>query len=77
MIDFQQIPLAVLIDEEAAAYLRLDEGRDNGAAVKALNRLVDKGLLRPAIIGNHRRYSIAELNRFIADQTAAYGDLTG
>ena len=77
MIDFRPISLVLFTAEEAAVYLRLDEGREIGAAVKALNRLVDKGLIRPCLVGGKRRYSVAELDRFIHDQTAAYGELAG
>ncbi len=59
----------VLTPAEAAAYLRLDEDRELPAALRALDRLVDKRLLRPCIVGKRRRYSRAELDRFINEQT--------
>ena len=76
MIEFRPISPALLTSEEACQFLRLDEGREMGAALKALSRLVDKGVLRPCLVGNHRRYSIRELDRFIDDQTGGYGELT-
>ncbi len=64
----------LLTAEEAAAYLRLDDGRDIEAAVKALNRLVDRRLIRPCLIGRHRRYSRLELDRIIDKVTDAYAE---
>ncbi len=69
-------PPLVLLPAEAAHLLRLDEdGRDADLAVRALDRLVAKRLLRPCIIAGRRRYSPAELLRFIEERTAAYGPL--
>lgn len=66
----------LLTAEEAARYLRLtDDGRDVQAAVKALNRLVDRNLIRPCLVGRHRRYSRRELDRFIDSGTERYGEL--
>ena len=64
----------LLTAAEAAAYLRLDDGRDIEAAVKALNRLVDRHLIRPCLIGRHRRYSRLELDRIIDRVTDAYAE---
>jgi hypothetical protein len=44
-------------------------------AVKRLNRLVDAGQLRPAIIGKRRRYTLTELRRFIDAMTDRYSEL--
>ncbi len=65
----------LLIDTEAAVYLRLNEGREMSAALKALNRIVDKKQIRPCIVGKHRRYAREELDRFIAERTERYGDV--
>ena len=63
--------------EEASAYLRLTDGdRDATAGVKAINRLVDRHLIRPCLVGRHRRYSRQELDRFISEATERYGELT-
>ncbi len=62
--------------EEACRYLRLDGGRDIEAAVKSLNRLVDRHLIRPCLIGRHRRYSRLELDRIIDKVTDAYAEPT-
>lgn len=73
MIEFRPLELALLTAGEAAAYLRLtDDGRDAGAALKSLNRLVDKGLIRPCMYmyQKERLYSRLELDRFIERQTA-------
>ncbi len=64
----------IMTAEEACRYLRLDIGRDSDAAVKALNRLVDKGLIRPCLVGKHRRYTRDELQRFIGATTERYGE---
>ncbi len=71
----QPVPV-VMTAEEACRYLRLDVDRDDMKnAIKALNRLVDKGFIRPCIVGNHRRYSHDELRRFIGAATERYGDV--
>ena len=60
---------------EACFYLRLDEGRPNeDAMLKALDRLVEKRLVRPALIGHLKRYDRLELDRFIERQTTTYGE---
>jgi len=64
----------LLTAPEAAELLRLDEGRDETAAVKAINRLVERGLLHPTVVGRHRRYALAELLRFI-DATTQVEDV--
>jgi hypothetical protein len=64
--------------EEAAIYLRLatdEECERQGVNVVArLNRLVDKGLLRPCMVGGKRRYGRHELDRFITLQTDRYSE---
>ena len=65
---------ALMIDSEAADYLRLDENRSNENAVKALNRLVEKRLIRPCLVGNRRRYWRHELDRFMCEETERYSD---
>lgn len=65
----------VMTPKEACLYLRLDVDRDSeSAALKALDRLIEKRLIRPAKVGRFRRYSKVELDRFIAAQTASYGE---
>lgn len=62
--------------EEASEYLRLTDGdRNRGAGVKSLNRFVDKGLIRPCLVGRYRRYSRRELDRYIDSATERYGEL--
>lgn len=73
MIEFTPIQPELLSAEDAARFLLLDQGRDMSAAIKALNRLVDKGKVRPVIVGKHRRYAVAELRRYINDETERYG----
>jgi hypothetical protein len=69
---------ALMTAEEAALYLRLaspEECKEHGERVVArLNRLVDKGLLRPCMVGGKRRYARSELNRFITSQTDQYSE---
>ena len=62
----------VLTAEEACSYLRLDEGRSMSAAIHSLNHLVRKRAIHPCVVGKHRRYARAELDRFIQDQTFNY-----
>lgn len=65
----------VLTPLEACYYLRLDEGRESEAAMlKALDRLIERKLLRPALIGKLRRFDRLELDRFVARQTEVYGE---
>jgi hypothetical protein len=77
MIEFQPIQPALLTPREAVQYLRLDaDGSENEAALtKRLNRLVDAGLIKPALIANKRLYAVGELDRFINDRTEAYSRL--
>ena len=66
-------PAHVLLSAtEAAAYLLLAEGKEEEAAVKAVNRLVDSRKIRPCVVGGHRRYSRVELDRFILEQTESW-----
>ncbi len=74
MIEFRPIEPVLLSAEQAAVYLLLDEGRDIKRAVKALYRYVDRGELHPAVVGQHRRFSRRELDRFIEAKTAAHGN---
>lgn len=66
---------AAMTAEEACQYLRLDEGRDIAAAIKALNRLVEKDKIRPCIVGKLRRYWRHELDRYLAEETERYGEV--
>ena len=63
---------------EAATYLRLADPDDTGDAVaKALNRLnclVRDGRLKPIRGTRPRLYFAAELDRYVADETAAFVD---
>ena len=61
--------------EEACRYLRLDDGRGIEAAVKALTRIVDRNLIRPCLVGRHRRYSRRELDRYIDAATEQHREL--
>ena len=65
----------VLTPLEAVCYLRLDAGRESEAAMlKALDRLIENKLLRPALIGKLRRFDRLELGRFIERKTEIYGE---
>jgi len=63
----------LMSDVDAAAYLLLAEGKDDDAAIAAINRLVDAHKLRPCVIGGRRRYSKTELDRLIHDTTESWG----
>ncbi|MHC4092458.1 MAG: helix-turn-helix domain-containing protein [Planctomycetota bacterium] len=71
MIERGSIVSPLLTLEEAAEYLRLDEGRDIDKAVRALERYIDRGEIKAAVIGRSRRVSVAELDRFISAKTGA------
>lgn len=71
MIEFRAVDVALLTGQEAAVYLRLaDNGKDDASAVAAVNRLVDRGKIRPCLTGGRRCYAVRELDRFIDDETA-------
>ncbi len=70
----ERVDSPLLTPREAVMYLRLDAERELPASLRALDRLVDKRLLRPCIVGKRRRYSRAELDRFIDEQTERWGD---
>ncbi len=64
----------VLLPAEAAAWLRLDDNgtRSDEKAIDSLNRLVERGWIRPLMIGHRRRYALEELRRFVLDRTQRY-----
>ena len=70
----ERLDSPLLTPQEAVMYLRLDEERELAASLRALDRLVDKRLLRPCIVGKRRRYSRAELDWCIDEQTDRWGD---
>lgn len=74
---FRSIEPAVFTAAEAIRYLRLDIGKSESAAQAALNRLVDRKLLRAAMYRKQRLFTRVELNRFLAARVAEYGELAG
>ena len=75
MIEFQPIEPALFDVHEAAIYLLLsDNGENPEVGRRAINRLVDRGDLRPCLVGGKRRYSRRELDRFIQETTEKYGE---
>lgn len=68
---------ALMTETEAAAFLRLaDDGQDAEAARRAMNHLVDRGLVRPCLVGGKRRYSRRELDRFIDAETEKWSPMS-
>ena len=66
---------ALLTALEACRFLRLDLGRETEAAMlKALDRLVARKRIRPAIHLGRRYYSRDELVRYINAMTEEYAD---
>lgn len=64
---------ALMTADEAAIYLRLTEGgRDVGDALVSLEYLVGEGRIRPCRVGRFNRFTRAELDRFMQDQTESY-----
>ena len=63
---------AVLTPTEAVSYLRLDEDRDRGDALRSLERLMRRGEIRPARIGARNRIARVELLRFVLQKTATH-----
>lgn len=74
-IEFSPLEPSALTAGEAIRYLRLDVGKTPEAARASLDRIVEKGLLRPCMYRKERMFTRAELDRFLADQTARYGDV--
>ena len=68
----QPVP-EIMTREEACCYLRIDVGREMKNAIKALNRLVDRKLIRPCMYLKKRHYKRDELDRFLTEQTEIYG----
>ncbi len=61
---------------EACRFLRLDLGRDTEAAMlRALQRLVERRLIRPAIHVGKRYYDRDELVRYVNALTEEYADV--
>lgn len=71
--DPPRVAPALMTAAEAATYLRLDEGRDIGDALRSLEYLVQTGRIRPCRVGKHNRYARTELHRFMHEQTEHYG----
>ena len=73
--DGQDTRVAPLLTEtEAAAFLRLaNDGADEKAAKRAMDRLVARGDVRPAVVGRRRRYTLKELNRYVDALVEGYG----
>ena len=67
--DWRPVAHVLLTDVQAGRYLLLAEGKDDAAAVKAVNRLVDSRKIKPCVVGGHRRYARDELDKFISTQT--------
>lgn len=64
---------ALMTAQEAAVYLRLTEGdRDIADALKSLEYLVTTSRVRPCRVGRFNRFTRAELDRFMNDQTQQY-----
>ena len=59
----------VMTAEEVCRVLRLSEERDMPLALKALERIVTKGLLRPCRLGRHNRFWRHEVSRFVRELT--------
>lgn len=57
---------------EVAHYLRLDVGRSDDAAKRAVDRLVEHDRLRPCMYTRERMYWPAEVERFLRETTEQY-----
>ena len=67
------LPSPVLTNEEAVRFLRLDSDYNELAdAVKALHRLVRDGRLMLLRCGKSYKFAVAELERYVADETSAF-----
>lgn len=65
---------AVLTEQEAICFLRLDEEeRDPKSAQRAFRRLVDIKRIRPCRVGRWNRYAREELQRFVLHTTDMAG----
>ena len=59
----------VLTADEAARWLRLDDGADPATARRSLFKLVTDGRLKALSIGRRRLFTVVELTRFVAAET--------
>lgn len=66
----------VMTADEVCRVLRLCEDRDMRLALKALTRLVAKGLLRPCRLGRHNRFTRYEVSKLVHDLTEQRGSRT-
>jgi len=71
----RDLPVMLHTALETARILRLDEGRSDELALKALSRLIENGLLRPAMVGKYRRFSPKEIARYIDARTENYAEV--
>ena len=70
----QPVPL-LLTSAEAVRFLRLDLDRESeSAALRALTRLVERGLVRPAVHVGRRFYSRTELIAYVDRLVEEYAD---
>ncbi len=65
---------AVCTSREACRFLRLDDERDETAALRALRRLVERKLLTPCRIGKENRFSRAAMLDFVQRATDLNGE---
>lgn len=70
----EPIPRGVWTALDVAHYLRLDVGRSDDAAKRAVDRLVELDRLRPCMYTRERMYWPREVERFLHDETEKYGD---
>ena len=61
--------------DAARLLLLVNEFEGVKQAKSRMDHLVDRGLLRPCLVGGRRRYALIELRRFVADQTDTYAEL--
>ncbi len=66
----------VMTADEAARWLRLDDGANIGNARRLLLKLVTAGRLKTLTIGRRKLFTVAELTRFVEAETRVSDDET-
>lgn len=65
---------ALLTDDDAVRFLRLELDRDLSRGRRALRRIVERKLIRPCRVGKRSRFLREELLRYLRWQTELHGE---
>lgn len=65
---------ALLTEDDAVRFLRLELERDLSRGKRALRRIVERKLIRPCRVGKRSRFLREELLRYLRWQTELHGE---